>query len=115
MVASAILACTERPHRTLRVGGGSKMFTMTEKMAPGLADRIKMPHFEGQHSDQPPRNDDTLWAPRPGDGQLRGNYPGHVMKSSAYTAMAKRPALSALGTAAIAVGLGLAARTLLAD
>ena len=113
VVASAILACCERPHRNLRVGGGAKMFTAMEKLAPGLADRMKQPHIAGQHSDEPPRHDDTLHAPRPGDGRVRGDYPGHVMQSSAYTAVAQRPRLATtLGLAALGVGVGLAVRTL---
>ena len=41
IVADAILACAESPHRNLRVGGAAKMFTMMEKVAPSLGDRIK--------------------------------------------------------------------------
>ena len=115
VVADAILACAERPHRTLRVGGGAEMFTVLEKVAPGLNDRMKMPHFEGQHSDRPPQNGDTLFAPRPDDGRVQGRYPGHVMRSSAYTAMAKRPGMTALGVAALGVGIAVAARSLMAE
>jgi NAD(P)-dependent dehydrogenase (short-subunit alcohol dehydrogenase family) len=111
VVAGAILACAERPHRNLRVGGGAKMFTAIEKVAPGLADVMKKPHVEGQHADAPPRDDDTLYEPRPGDGRIHGDYPGHVMRSSAYTAMAQRPRMTALGLAALGVGVGLAVRT----
>jgi len=38
-----------------------------------------------------PRDDDTLFAPRPGDGHVRGNYPGRVMKRSVYTKAALNP------------------------
>src|SRR5215218_9935555 len=89
IVAEAILACAERPHRNLRVGGAAKMFTVMEKVAPGLADRQKMGAFQAQRADDLPKDDDTLWAPRPGDVKLRGNYRGHVSKTSAYTAVAK--------------------------
>ena len=115
VVSDAILECASRPHRNLRVGGGAKMFTAMEKIAPGLNDRMKMPHFEGQHSDRAPRGEDTLYEPHPGDGRVAGSYPGHVMQSSAYTAMAKRPGLSALGVAALGVGIAVAARALMAD
>lgn len=115
VVADAILTCAARPHRNLRVGGGAKMFTAMEKVAPGLNDRMKMSHFEGQHSGRPPQDEDTLFAPRPGDGRVHGRYPGHVMQSSAYTAMAKRPGMTALGMAALGVGIAVAARSLLAE
>ena len=104
IVADAILACAERPHRNLRVGGGAKMFTMMEKVAPGLGDRMKYSHVEQQQSDEPARDEDTLYAPRPNDGRVHGRYPGHVMKRSVYTSMAKRPrvtAATALGVAAL--------------
>lgn len=115
VVADAILTCAESPHRNLRVGGGAKMFTMMEKVAPGLNDRMKMSHFEGQHSGEPPHEEDTLFAPHPGDGRVHGHYPGHVMQSSAYTAMAKRPGMTALGVAALGVGIAVAARSLMAE
>ena len=108
VVADAILACAESPHRNLRVGGGAKMFTAMEKVAPGLADRMKRSHFEGQHSEEPPRDDDTLFAPRPHDGRVRGHYPGHVMKSSLYTKAALNPITTLLGAAALGAGLALA-------
>ena len=108
LVAEAILTCAERPHRNLRVGGAAKMFTVMEKVAPGLADRQKMSAFAAQRADAPPKDDDTLWAPRAGDVRVRGTYPGHVARTSVYTAVAKRPmATGMLGLAVL--GLGVAA------
>ena len=105
IVADAILACAESPHRNLRVGGAAKMFTMMEKVAPSLGDRMKeRTAFDGQRTDEAPRDDDTLYAPRPGDGRVRGNYPGRVMKRSLYTTAALNPVKTLLGAAAI-VGL----------
>ena len=102
IVADAILACAESPHRNLRVGGAAKMFTMIEKVAPSLGDRMKeKTAFDGQKTDEAPRNDDTLFAPRPGDGRVRGNYRGRVMKRSLYTTAALNPVKTLLGAAAI--------------
>ena len=102
IVADAILACAESPHRNLRVGGAAKMFTMIEKVAPSLGDRMKeRTAFDGQKTDEAPRDDDTLFAPRPGDGRVRGNYPGRVMKRSFYTKAALNPVKTLLGAAAI--------------
>jgi NAD(P)-dependent dehydrogenase (short-subunit alcohol dehydrogenase family) len=112
IVADAILTCAESPHRNLRIGGAAKMYTMMEKVAPGLADRMKLGQFEQQHAAEPPRDEDTLYEPRPHDGSIHGEYPGRVMRRSLYTAAAKRPratAAAALGIAAIGVGF-LAAR-----
>jgi NAD(P)-dependent dehydrogenase (short-subunit alcohol dehydrogenase family) len=110
VVADAILACAQSPHRNVRVGGAAKMFTVTEKVAPGLADKMKMSHFEGQHADRPPLDDDTLYAPRPHDGRVRGKYEGHVMKSSLYTKAALNPMAALIGVAALGVGIAVALR-----
>lgn len=102
IVADAILACAETPHRNLRVGGAAKLFTMVEKAAPALGDKFKeRTAFDGQKTDEAPRDDDTLFAPRPGDGRVRGNYPGRVMKRSFYTTAALNPVKTLLGAAAI--------------
>jgi short-subunit dehydrogenase len=105
IVAEAILACAESPRRNLRIGGAAKMFTTMEKVAPSFGDRMKeMTAFDQQRTDEAPRDDDTLYTPRPGDGRVRGNYPGRVMKRSLYTAAALNPVKTLLGAAAI-VGL----------
>jgi len=116
IVADAILACAESPHRNLRVGGAAKMFTSMEKMSPALMDKMLMGHFEQQHADRPPQDTDTLYAPRAGDGRVRGSYPGRVMKRSAYTAVAKSSGArnAAIGLAALGVGL-FAARAFFGD
>jgi len=102
IVADAILACAQSPHRNLRVGGAAKMFTMVEKVAPALGDRMKEnTAFDGQRSDEAPLDDDTLYAPRPGDGRVRGKYPGRVMSRSLYTQAALNPVKTLLGAAAI--------------
>ncbi|PYP78524.1 MAG: short-chain dehydrogenase [Gemmatimonadetes bacterium] len=102
VVAEAILACAESPRRNLRVGGAAKMFTMVEKVAPTIGDRMKEnTAFDGQRSDEAPLDDDTLYAPRPGDGRVRGKYPGRVMKRSLYTTAALNPVKTLIGAAAI--------------
>jgi NAD(P)-dependent dehydrogenase (short-subunit alcohol dehydrogenase family) len=108
IVADAILACAQTAHRNLRVGSGAKVFTMLEKTAPGLGDRVKeRTAFDGSRTTKPPRDDDTLYAPRPGDGRVRGNYEGHVATTSLYTRAALNPLGAVIGAAAL--GLGLAA------
>ena len=102
IVADAILACAESPRRNLRVGGAAKVFTAMEKVAPSLGDRMKeMTAFDQQRTDEARLDDDTLYAPRPGDGRVRGNYPGRVMKRSLYTTAALNPVKTLLGAAAI--------------
>ena len=110
IVADAILACTEKPHRNLRVGGSAKMFTAMEKVAPGLADKQKMSAFEDQLSDRPAHTEGALYRPVSGDLAVRGNYPGRVRARSLYTKAALHPMAALAGVAAISVGLAVALR-----
>jgi NAD(P)-dependent dehydrogenase (short-subunit alcohol dehydrogenase family) len=86
IVADAILRCAQQSERNVLVGGAAKLFDTMERFAPRLGDRFKeATAFEAQCTDQPARGDDTLHLPRQGDSRVRGNYQGHVMRSSAYT------------------------------
>ena len=112
LVANAILHCASHQHRTVRVGAGAKAFTLIEKVAPALGDRIKVATtFEGSRTDEPARYDDTLFEPRPGDPRVRGRYRGHVMKTSVSTAATLRPIPAILAAATIGVGLAYAVRS----
>jgi NAD(P)-dependent dehydrogenase (short-subunit alcohol dehydrogenase family) len=111
LVARSILDAAERRRRTVKVGGGAKMFTTVETLAPRLGDRFKRTtSFSGSRSEHAPRHADTLHAPRPDDGQERGDYEGHVRKSSAYTAATRHSGKVLLGAAALGVGLALVRR-----
>ncbi|HEU4533912.1 MAG TPA: SDR family oxidoreductase, partial [Polyangiaceae bacterium] len=106
VVATTILSCAERPVREVTVGGGGRIQTAFGTLVPGLTDKIMARTMvSAQRSDLPPRRSDALYSPRPYDGGERGNYRGHVMKSSAFTAARLHPvtALAAL------TGLGLVA------
>src|SRR3954469_8766197 len=108
IVADAILACAQSPHRNLRVGGAAKMFTAMEKVAPAIGDKMKeRSAFDGSKTTKRPKDDDTLYAPRPNDGRVRGSYEGHVASTSLYTKAALNPLRAVLGAAAL--GLGIAA------
>jgi NAD(P)-dependent dehydrogenase (short-subunit alcohol dehydrogenase family) len=112
LVANAILHCASHQHRTVRVGAGAKAFTLIEKVAPALGDRIKVATtFEGSRTDEPARYDDTLFEPRPGNPRVRGRYKGHVMKTSLSTAATLRPLPAILAVATIGAGLAYAIRT----
>jgi len=110
IVADAILACSEKSHRNLRVGGSAKMFSAMEKVAPGLADKQKMSAFEDQLSDRPAHTEGALFRPVSGDLAVRGNYPGRVRARSLYTKAALHPMAALAGVAAISVGLAVALR-----
>lgn len=113
VVAKAILQCAVHPHRTVRVGGSAAVVTATEYFTPRLGDRIKeATAFEGQRTGEPVRDDDILWAPRPGDGRIDGNYPGRVIQHSAATAMRlhRGATLASLGLVGLGVALALGGR-----
>ncbi len=60
--------------------------------------------FDSQRSDIPAADrSGNLYAPAAAEGRERGEYRGHVMKSSAYTRAVLSP-----GKALLAAGLGLA-------
>ena len=86
VVARAILRSAEHPERNVLVGGGAKVFDTVERFMPRMGDRFKeATALEGQRTNKPIREGDTLFGPRPGDARVHGHYQGHVMRSSAYT------------------------------
>jgi short-subunit dehydrogenase len=111
VVADAILACAEKPHRNLRVGGAAKLYTAMEKVAPGLADKQKMKSFDSQVSDRSPHSEGALFAPISGDLAVHGRYPGHVRGRSLYTKAALHPMAALAGVAALGVGIAVALRS----
>jgi NAD(P)-dependent dehydrogenase (short-subunit alcohol dehydrogenase family) len=111
VVAKAILRCAESPERNVLVGGSGKVFSTSEKFAPRLFDLLKeATGFAGQRTDTPARGEDTLFRPRPDDGRVRGNYPGHVMGTSAYTEARLHRGTALLGLAVLGAGLLVASR-----
>src|SRR5688572_6715283 len=111
VVADAILACAEKPRRNLRVGSSAKIYTAMEKVAPAIADRMKMTAFKHQQTDQPGHEKGALFAPVSGDLRVRGDYPGRVRGWSIYTKSALHPVYTIFGMAALGVGLAAAIRS----
>lgn len=106
VVARAILRCAEKPERNVLVGGSGKAFSASEKFMPRLFDLLKeATGFEGQRTDRPVRDTDTLHHPRPHDGRVRGSYPGRVLERSAYTAARLHRGKALLGLAVLGAGL----------
>ncbi len=106
VVARTILHCTETPKRQVFVGAGGKGIPTLGYYAPRLADLLMESFFVGQQkSDRPPSkgsHDNGLDRPS-GDLQERGDYPGHVAKSSLYTTASLHPLLT--GAALVSAGL----------
>jgi hypothetical protein len=106
-VAEAILHCAESPERDVTVGGGGKVLSEAAQHMPRLTEKvIGAMMFDVQKSDRPRPVDrgDSLHAPL-GDGEERGDYPGHVAESSIYTKATLHPVIAA----SLLAGLGFAA------
>jgi len=110
-VAEAILYAAEHPRRDIVVGGAGKLFTAGKEFAPGAYDHLAGPIIAMQkRTGQPRRPAGALHAPQTDDtGHTQGDQPGYVMRTSAYT----RASLHPVAAASAAVGLGLAAASLL--
>ena len=108
-VARAILHCCEHPRRDVTVGGAGKMITTMGTLAPRATDYwMEATIFEQQQRAEPGRlpQNDTLYAPRAHDARERGDQPGHVMRSSAYTQASLHPVTTLLGTAIVFAAIG---------
>jgi short-subunit dehydrogenase len=109
-VAKAILYAATHQQRDLMVGSGGKMMSSMNKYAPGFMDWVSEKMMTKQQTtDRPALHKDGSLHKHGEDGQIHGNYDGHVMKKSFYTRAAMRPLLTgavvaAAGAAAIVLG-----------
>ncbi len=109
-VANAILHAASHQVRDLMVGSGGKMMSLTNKYAPGLMDWVSEKMMSKQQvKDRPAMHKDGSLHKHGEDGEIHGNYDGHVMKTSFYTRAAMRPLITgavvaAVSAAAIALG-----------
>ena len=112
VVADAVLFCAEHSRREVVVGGGGKMFSLLERIAPRLTDRVMEATMEKLlRSDRPNEGSDSLFMEPLVEGQERGRASGRVFESSLYTTMALHPLVSAaalLGIVLLAGGVMLA-------
>ncbi len=106
VVARAILRCAERPTRDIVVGGGGRFLTAFGNLAPGLMDRyMEALMFDQQKRDEPtsrPRGD-SLYKPQKRTGRERGDYTGHVARTSAYTGARLNPLKTLLAVTVVGV------------
>lgn len=106
VVARAILDCAQRPQREVLVGGAAKQLEMLEGVSSRAYDGYVESLVWEQQRARPgsKRRNDALHAPSV-SGRERGDYDGHVMRSSAYTRTRQHPlrtllTLGAMGAAA---------------
>ncbi len=109
-VANAILHAAVHPQRDIYVGGSGRVLTLVNQLAPGMIDLLTPVVTAFERRREPPRNPaGALHAPAQG-GQVRGDAPGYVLRTSAYTRASLRPKASAVILAAV----GLATITTIA-
>lgn len=112
-VARAILHAAVHPERDLYAGAAGKIFSVLEKYAPRLTDKLmEATLFQQQHSGRPKETNRIDGFYQPGQGlKERGNYPGFVQERSLYTEARIHPIVStmifgAIGLAAAAILTG---------
>jgi NAD(P)-dependent dehydrogenase (short-subunit alcohol dehydrogenase family) len=105
VVANAILRAAEQPVRDITIGGGGRFLTALGTAMPRLTDLyMERAMFGSQRSDVPAEaRAGNLYETAAQGTRERGEYRGHVMRSSMYTKAALSP-----GKALLAAGLGLA-------
>jgi len=109
-VARAILFAAAHPKRDLYIGSASKTMSVANRAMPRLMDRVSEKFMIPAQSRGPSRRDREGALHRQGEGgQMRGNAPGHVMRSSYYTRVTMHPVL----TGTLLAAAGLTAATLL--
>jgi NAD(P)-dependent dehydrogenase (short-subunit alcohol dehydrogenase family) len=105
VVANAILRAAEHPIRDITIGAGGRVLSALGTALPRLTDfYMERAMFEAQRSDAPAQpTEGNLYQSAGTESAERGNYRGHVMRSSIYTQAALSPA-----RALLAAGVGLA-------
>lgn len=110
-VANAILHAAVHPIRDVFVGGGGKAFVAGKEFAPGAYDQLAPAIIALQKRGEPARHHDgALHAPRDA-GEVRGDPPVYVMRTSVYTRASLHPLASAAAlTAGVAGAVALLRR-----
>jgi NAD(P)-dependent dehydrogenase (short-subunit alcohol dehydrogenase family) len=102
-VAEAILHAAAHPVRDVYVGGSGRLMSAFNRHAPRTMDWLRERVMPGQQKrDEPPRNPEGVLYEPGEDGQVRGDHPGYVMRTSLYTRAARHPVLTGLLLAAAA-------------
>lgn len=103
-VANAIVHAAAHPHRDVYVGGGGKLMSSLNKVAPTAVDWVNahiMPSQEVQADKASQNPAGGLHQPGVG-GRVHGDQPGYVMKKSYYTRASLHPVIT--GTLVALVG-----------
>jgi NAD(P)-dependent dehydrogenase (short-subunit alcohol dehydrogenase family) len=112
VVARAILDCAVRPRREVLVGGAAKQMEMMRDASDRLYDGYAASAlWEQQRAPLgSKRRSDALYEPS-ASGRERGDYDGHVMRTSAYTHAKQHPLQSLLTVGLLGGGAYLLSRS----
>jgi short-subunit dehydrogenase len=111
-VARAILRCAERPTREIIIGGGGRMMSLMETVAPRLTDYyMERALFTQQQKNEPSHGADSLYVPQE-DGHRRGRTGRRTMERSAYTRAALSDAARVLPLVAVGALVAATIRTM---
>jgi NAD(P)-dependent dehydrogenase (short-subunit alcohol dehydrogenase family) len=106
VVAANMVYAAEHPRREIPVGGSAVGFILSQRLSPALADTMFSTRRLGigtQRSDRPDNGVDNVDSPVDGPGQVRGSYPGRVLRHSLFTRLiGRRPRPGEIATAALA-------------
>jgi NAD(P)-dependent dehydrogenase (short-subunit alcohol dehydrogenase family) len=95
IVADTIVYAAAHPRREIPVGGAAVGFFLGQRLSPGLTDALMSVRRLGvgaQRTDRPDNGVDNVDGPLDGPGQVHGNYPGRVLRHSAFTRLIGRRA-----------------------
>jgi NAD(P)-dependent dehydrogenase (short-subunit alcohol dehydrogenase family) len=104
IVADTIVYAAAHPRREIPVGGAAVGFILGQRLSPALTDALLSVRRLGvglQRTDRPDNGVDNVDGPLDGPGQVHGNYPGRVLRHSAFTRLIGRRLRP--GSAAMAV------------
>jgi acetyl esterase len=112
IVARAILRCAVKPQREVLVGGAARQMTMMRGASDRLFDTYaRSAVWQQQRAERgTKRRNDALHAPSV-SGRERGDYEGHVMRTSAYTYGAQNPLRSLVTLGLVGAGAYLLSRS----
>ena len=100
-VANAILHAAVHPQRDIFVGGAAKAISAFKAVAPGLFDLLAPAITAFEHRNESPRDTAGVLHQRGKAGEVRGGYPGYVMRGSVYTRASLHPLATTAAAAAV--------------
>jgi NAD(P)-dependent dehydrogenase (short-subunit alcohol dehydrogenase family) len=93
VVAASIVYAAAHPRREIAVGGAAVAFLLGQRLSPALTDAVLSIRRLGigmQRTDRPDNGVDNVDRPLDGPGQVRGSYPGRVLRHSMFTRLIGR-------------------------